>query len=102
MKEPNIKTNHKHIALDGRGEAFIVGTRVKIKHLLFYYRSGLTIEEILEGFPNITAAQFFDALSYYHDHKEQINESFERDNLETIQEDLDVERSPDGTLKFHK
>ena len=101
MKEPNTRTNHKHITLGKKGEAFIDETGVKIKHLIFHYRSGLSIEEILEGYPNITAAQFFDALSYYHDHKEEINESLEKDSLEEIKKDLDVERKPDGTLEFN-
>ena len=100
MKESSTRTNHKHINLDQQGEAYINGTRVKVKQLIFHYRSGVSIEEILEGFPNITAAQFFDALSYYHDHKEQINENLEQDELDTIQEDLDVKRRPDGSLEI--
>ena len=30
--------------------------------------------EILKGFPTITAAQLHDAISYYHDYKEEIEE----------------------------
>lgn len=100
MKKQGTRTNHKHINLDQQGEAYIDGSRVKVKQLIFHYRSGISIEEILEGFPNITAAQFFDALSYYHDHKEQVNESLERDDLETIQEELGVERKSDGSLEI--
>lgn len=100
MKESSTRTSHKHINLDQQGEAYINGSRVKVKQLIFHYRSGVSIEEILEGFPNITAAQFFDALSYYHDHKDQINENLEQDSLETIQEELGVERSSDGTLEI--
>lgn len=101
MKESSTRTNHKHINLDQQGEAYIDGSRVKVKQLIFHYRSGVSIEEILEGFPNITAAQFFDALSYYHDHKDQVNESLERDGLETIQEELGVARKSNGTLEIN-
>ena len=100
MKEPTTRTNHKHITLDQEGEAYIDGTRIKVKQLIYYYRSGLSIEGILEGLPNVTAAQFFDALSFYHDHKEQINESLQQDNLEVIEEELGVKRRPDGELEF--
>lgn len=99
MKESSTRTNHKHINLNQQREAYIAGSRVKVKQLIFHYRSGVSIEEILEGFPNITAAQFFDALSYYHDHKDQVNESLQRDDLETIQEELGVERKSDGSLE---
>ena len=33
----------------------------------------MSIEEILEGYPSITPAQLFDALSYYFDNKEEID-----------------------------
>ncbi|MCI0691220.1 hypothetical protein L0337_04330 [candidate division KSB1 bacterium] len=33
--------------------------------------------DILRGFPTITAAQFYDALSYYYDHKDEIEEFIE-------------------------
>ena len=100
MVKSNTKTNHKHINLDQEGEAYINGTRIKVKHLIFYYRSGASTESILEGFPNITPAQFFDALSYYHDHKEEINDSLHRDDPDVIEEELGVRRKPDGTLEF--
>lgn len=32
--------------------------------------------EILKGFPTITAAQLHDAISYYHDYKEEIEEVY--------------------------
>jgi uncharacterized protein (DUF433 family) len=37
------------------------------------YRRGLTVEEILEEFPQLTPSQVYDALSYYHDHREAID-----------------------------
>jgi len=33
----------------------------------------MSIEEILEGYPSLTPAQLFDALSYYFGHKEEID-----------------------------
>jgi len=42
-----------------------------------HYRSGMSMEEILDGYPNITPAQLFDALSYYFDNKEETDKEFE-------------------------
>ena len=55
------------------GKAVIKGTRIPVASLVNHYRSGMSIEEILEGYPAITPAQFFDALSYYFDNKEEID-----------------------------
>lgn len=38
----------------------------------------MSIEEIFDGYPNITPAQLFDALSYYLDNKEEIDKGFEQ------------------------
>ncbi len=59
------------------GKPVIKGTRVPVASLVNHYRSGMDIEEILDGYPNITPAQFFDALSYYFDHKDEIDKEFE-------------------------
>jgi hypothetical protein len=49
--------------------------------------------EILKGFPTITAAQLYDALSYYYDHKDEIEEFIEAnerayDELLTVAEKM--------------
>ncbi|MBI5747548.1 MAG: DUF433 domain-containing protein [Nitrospinae bacterium] len=59
------------------GKAVIKGTRVPVSSIINHYRSGMSIEEILDGYPNITYSQLFDALSYYFDHKEEIDKEFE-------------------------
>jgi uncharacterized protein (DUF433 family) len=52
----------------------IKGTRFPITSILQNYRRGLSVEEILHEFPHLTAAQVHDALSYYYDHQEQIDQ----------------------------
>jgi uncharacterized protein (DUF433 family) len=55
------------------GKAVIKGTRIPVVSIVNHYRAGMSIEEILEGYPSITPAQLFDALSYYFDNKEEID-----------------------------
>jgi uncharacterized protein (DUF433 family) len=43
-----------------------------VKSVVGYYKLGLSVEEILEGLPHLTPAQVHEALSYYHDHQEEI------------------------------
>ena len=73
---PIVNTNHLYIEKDinkYEGKAVIKGTRIPVASIVNHYRSGMSIEEILEGYPNITPAQLFDALSYYFDNKEVID-----------------------------
>ncbi len=77
---PTVNTKHLYIIKDAtiyEGKATIKGTRIPVASLVNHYRSGMTIEEILEGYPNINHAQLFDALSYYFDNKGEIDKEFE-------------------------
>ncbi len=79
MKTQNHKTTDRpHIVkIQGKSgiwQAVIKGTFVRVWALIGYYKRGMDEWEILKGFPTITAAQIHDAISYYHDHKEEIEE----------------------------
>ncbi len=74
MQATEIK--HLHIEKEPskyEGKAVIKGTRIPVASIINHYRSGMSIEEILEGYPSITPAQLFDALSYYFDNKDEID-----------------------------
>ena len=71
-----VKTEHLYIEKDPakyEGKAVIRNTRIPVASIVNHYRSGMTIEEILEGYPSLTPAQLFDVLSYYFDNKEEID-----------------------------
>lgn len=56
------------------GRPVIKGTRFPVSSIVQNHRRGLSVEEILQEFPHLTPAQVYDALSYYHDHREEIEE----------------------------
>ena len=73
---PQFKTEHRHIEKDPdkyEGKALVKNTRIPVASIVNHYRSGMNIEEILEGYPSLNPAQLFDALSYYFDNKEEID-----------------------------
>jgi uncharacterized protein (DUF433 family) len=77
---PSTIIEHLYIEKDSakyEGKAVIKGTRIPVASIINHYRSGMSIEEILEGYPSITPAQLFDALSYYFDNKEEIDKELE-------------------------
>jgi uncharacterized protein (DUF433 family) len=73
------ETNHLYVERDPskyEGKAVLKGTRIPVASIVNHYRSGMSIEEIIEGYPSVTPAQLFDALSYYFDHKDEIDREF--------------------------
>ncbi|MDI6839446.1 MAG: DUF433 domain-containing protein [bacterium] len=93
-----VKSEYKYIEkIDG--VPFVKGTKLPVKALVIHYKAGMSIEDILDGFPNITPAQLFDTLAYYHDHKNEIEEDIEEDSLEYIEKEFNLKLAPDRTLK---
>ena len=77
---PSTVIEHFYIEKDPakyEGKAVIKGTRIPVASIVNHYRSGMSMEEILEGYPAITPAQLFDALSYYFDNKEDIDKELD-------------------------
>ena len=75
-----IQTAHLYIEKDPvkyEGRAVIKGTRIPVASIVNHYRSGMSAEEILAGYPSLRPAQLFDALSYYFDNKMEIEKELE-------------------------
>jgi uncharacterized protein (DUF433 family) len=78
-------TEHPHVVRDstiGHGEPIIIGTGVRVRILVEYWRAGTPPEELLQAFPHLTLAQVFDALSYYQDHQLEINTLIEQNRAD--------------------
>lgn len=54
------------------GRSIIEGTRIPIWSIIKWYKIGMSIEEILRGFPHLTPSQVYDAFSYYYDNQAEI------------------------------
>jgi len=54
------------------GEPVIAGTRISVGLIVEMERAGHSADEMVALYPHITHAQIYDALSYYYDHKEEI------------------------------
>ncbi len=80
------------------GEPVIKGTRTSVRAIVGYYKLGMSVEEIIEGLPHLTAAQVYDALSYYHDHKEKIEEDIQKNSLQYIMKKYNLQKDKDGRL----
>ncbi|WP_445637452.1 DUF433 domain-containing protein [Nostoc sp. DSM 114161] len=52
----------------------IAGTRVSVQRVAAWYKTGMNAEEIVERMGNLTLAQVYAALTYYHANQEEIED----------------------------
>ena len=56
------------------GAPIVTGTRTPVRAIAELWKFGVAPEEIIGRLPHLTLAQVFDALSYYQEHREAIDE----------------------------
>jgi uncharacterized protein (DUF433 family) len=62
------------------GDAYIVGTGLRVKRIAAYYKQGYTPEEIVDKHGHVSLAQVYAALAYYHANREEIEASLVEDD----------------------
>ncbi|MBL8822153.1 MAG: DUF433 domain-containing protein [Planctomycetia bacterium] len=57
------------------GKPCIAGTRIRVQDIFVLHElQGLGVDEIVEGYPQLTPAKVYAALAFYWDHKEEIDQ----------------------------
>ena len=84
-------TDYPHIVkVDGvlGGQPIIKGTRIAVWHIVgYYYKVGMSVEDILAEWDYLQPAQIFSALAYYHDHKAEIDTIRQENSYERWQQE---------------
>ncbi len=84
-------TDYPHIVkVDGvlGSQPIIEGTRIAVWHIVgYYYKVGMSVEDILAEWDYLRPAQIFSALAYYHDNKEEIDAVREDNSYERWQQE---------------
>ncbi len=74
---PATVAQYRYIVKDERihgGEPVIKGTRFPVRSIVFYVvKEGMLPEELVKEFPQLTLSAVYEALSYYYDHREEID-----------------------------
>jgi uncharacterized protein (DUF433 family) len=84
---PSAASQVKHPYVSTRrgvcgGKPVVVGTRIPVWALAGWLRKGYSAEKIQrEIYPSIGLAEIYDALSYYYDHKEAIDQQLAENTL---------------------
>lgn len=82
MKLPIVLVPHPHVRVDANllgGSPYVVGSRVPVRRLWAFYRSGASVERILKRYPQLGPAKIFDALAFALDNQEVIEADIQRE-----------------------
>jgi uncharacterized protein (DUF433 family) len=76
------KVTHPHIVKRPdycSGKAAIDNTRVRVMNVVGLHKEGKTAAEIQEAYPDLSLAQVYAALTYYYDHRDEIEQDLADD-----------------------
>jgi uncharacterized protein (DUF433 family) len=96
-------TEHPHIVrVSGvcGGRPIIKGSRLAVSHIAHLYKIGDTMEEILHAYPHIQAAAVYDAISYYLDHQQEIEQEIAEGRLDALKAKSAVSMDDRGFIRF--
>lgn len=82
-----LKTEHPYIIKNPEtcgGSPVISGTRITVRLIASIVKSGSSAEDILMAYPHLTFAQIHDAISYYFDHKTEIEQEIQENTIRAI------------------
>jgi len=83
MALPIVLVPHPHVRSDPNvlgGSPYVHGSRVPVRRLWAFYRSGASIERILKRYPQLGPAKVFDALAFAFDNEEVVNADMARED----------------------
>ena len=67
------------------GHLRIEGTRVTVNQIVVWYKQGHSAEEIADQYPQLSMAQVYTALAYYHANRGEIDADLMAEKLEAEQ-----------------
>lgn len=79
-----VSTEHIHV--DEHGVARIIGSRIKVIHLVMdRMANGWSADEIHQQHPHLTLADVHAAFAYYYDHQQELDERI-RQSLKNVED----------------
>jgi len=62
------------------GRARIAGHRIRVQDIVLWTECGQSPDQIVADFPQLSLADVYAALAYYHDHREEIDQQVREDD----------------------
>jgi uncharacterized protein (DUF433 family) len=85
----SVEVKHPYITqIDGvaGGKPIIAGTRTSVRSIVAHHHMGNAPEEIQAKLPYLTLSQIHDALSFYYDHREEIDADLDANREEYVRQ----------------
>lgn len=98
-------TDHPYIVrTDGvcGGRPRIKDSRVPVSAIAGFVRDGASLHEITSFYTHIEPVAIEDAISYYRDHRGEIDAEIEAGSLESVLEETDAVLEAGGVIRFTK
>jgi uncharacterized protein (DUF433 family) len=83
------------------GRPIIKGTRLPIWQIAVRLQLGDTPDDLVEQYSHISAAAIYDAISYFLDHRDEIEEEINANRLETVLSQHNATMDERGVITFH-
>jgi uncharacterized protein (DUF433 family) len=84
------------------GRPVIKGTRLPIWQIAVRLQLGDTPDDLIEQYPHISAAAIYDAISYFLDHRDEIEEEINANRLETVLSQHNATMDERGVITFRQ
>ena len=87
MKLKGFHTEHPHIVCNSEicgGSPIIEGTRISVMQIALMWKGGDSPDEIASAYPHLKLTQIYDAISYYLDHQQEMEEQIRKNSIEAI------------------
>ncbi len=78
---PRVLVPHPHVRCDSRllgGSPHVQGSRVPVRRLWAWHRSGVSIDTLLRRYPRLGPARVLDALAFAYDNREVVEADLAR------------------------
>jgi len=84
-------TQNVPLTLTESGTICVTGSQVALESVVYQYQQGNTAEAILESFPSVKLADIHAVISYYLNHRDQVNECLhdQQKRARTVREDIE-------------
>jgi uncharacterized protein (DUF433 family) len=67
------------------GRARIAGQRIRVQDVVLWTEQGRSPDQTVADFPQLSLADVYAALCYYHDHREEIDEQIRQDDQDVAE-----------------
>ncbi len=92
-------TEHPHVTRV-EGVAMLRGTRLAVRLIAQQYRAGDSVDDILHTYPHLNAAVVHDAISYYLDHRAEIEQEIAANRLQYVLAQAGAQLNERGFVTF--